>query len=82
MVVQLTTKNELTSKISAPASMAKHQKVPLVLSGCLESKSLKVSSSASGWLNLLPELINLDEDEADNDVHHGGVELEAEGRHK
>ena len=33
-------------------------------------------------MNLLPELINLDEDEADNDVHHGGVELEAERRHK
>ena len=82
MVVQLTTKNELTSKISAPASMAKHQKAPLVLSGCLESKSLKVSFSASGWLNLLPELINLDEDEADNDVHHGRVKLEAVGRHK
>ena len=28
--------------------------------------------------NLLPKLINLDEDKTHDDVHHGGVELEAE----
>ena len=44
------------------------------LSGCLEIKFEKSFSSRE----LLPELIYLDEDEANEDIHHRRVELETE----
>ena len=44
------------------------------LSGCLERKFEKSFASRE----LLPELIYLDEDEANEDIHHRRVELETE----